>query len=67
MIISIVTKYLGTQKQLNTSTDSTFEREDDTKEDIYRLLKQKSVQSDRELINYIRKRVTLQDPNIDEI
>lgn len=25
------------------------------------------MQSDEELINYIRKRVTLQDPNIDEI
>ena len=64
MMISIVTKYLGTQKQLD---DTSFERADDTEQDIYRILKEKSMQSDQELVNYIRKRVTMQDPNVDEV
>ena len=62
MMISIVTKYLGTQ-----NADASFERADETEQDVYRILKEKSMESDQELITYIRKRVTMQDPNVDEV
>jgi hypothetical protein len=57
---------VGTQKQLNTSIDSTFER-DETEEDLYRYLKQKPMHSDKEMMNYIKKRISLTDPNLEDI